>query len=258
MENSKDKATVGDVQVDKVTIKNVNEVTPLHEQIVSNVDDLDEFKDEQGKEDDIGDLGLGGMTIAESNPIIDQSVKFPAPGKSNGYLFLFRARPPGAKDDSFTTSLKNGSSTYVKSLQFLCNHLKRAGFDDSLSTVSLADTFPCPDFTDEKFKEKEKLSSKEKDEVKKWLKLLLDLVKPKKVVVFGKDASSAVSELLLGNVPGNVPIDLNSGSPSYCEGIQFTFAPHPSSASRAKEQYDEEYSEILKKVIGSDFNDQLK
>jgi hypothetical protein len=217
--------------------------------------DLDEFEDEQQVDDEeVNEIAKGlssKASIREHDPRLNESVKFAIPGKNNGYLFLFCARPSGATSDSFTTMRKDGSSAPVRSLQFLANDLKKAGFKNDLSAVSIADTFPFPGFSDVRFTKQWKLSNGEKADVKAWIDLLLDIVRPKGVVVFGKDAMRAVCDLLFDGFYQS----LNVGNDITYEGVTFRFAPHPSASALAPSTYGEAYADLLKKIIPDDFDD---
>ena len=209
---------------------------------------MENFDDEEDGED--VDIDLGDLQIAETDPRLNESLRVAPPGRWNRYLLLFRARPSGASYDSFSTLLKTGVRTDVKSLKFLATHLSKVSEQYLLKRAALADTFPFPGFLDTRFQKKKPLKATEKEEVREWLLLLLtEVIIPTKVVVFGKEAAEIVSELFLGGVP----IKLNSSARYTIVGISFAFASHPSVASFCPSQYGMEYNEALENVIDDDF-----
>lgn len=209
---------------------------------------MEDFSDEEDGED--LDLGLDKLQIAEPDPRLNESLRVAPPGRWNRYLLLFRARPSGASFDSFSTLLRTGVRTDVKSLKFLAHYLRQVSDQYQLSSAALADTFPYPGFVDTRFKKKKSFTDLEKQQVKGWLQLLLtDVVKPTKVVVFGKDAALIISELFLDGVQ----ISLNTNTRYTILDIQFTFASHPSAAALCVTQYGKQYTEALREVIEDDF-----
>ena len=197
LNTSKDDGSFTDNQNDKDNGSLEEYKTPEKSQ-TRDFDREDGFEEaEEGKETDLTEVFRTLQELAE-NTDCSKSLKLPDPPATwNKYVMVFRAAPEGASDSNAFHS-KGDTGNYTTSLQKLHNVLEKgldgkAFLEGGLNNCILIDAFPL--VKDSVFPKETSLSSDETSSFKKcrkWVRKVLKIAKPQRVVTFGIEASLLV------------------------------------------------------------------